>query len=53
MWVFMVIIGIFLIVHEEANKSVLTPKQHQKLLDMKPLADRDRELWEQVFGKKK
>lgn len=47
------IIGIAMIIWEEANKSVLTTKQQQKLLDMKPLADRDRELWEQVFGKKK
>lgn len=47
------IIGIAMIIWEEANKNVLTPAQQKKLLEMKPLADRDRELWEQVFGKKK
>lgn len=53
MWIIIVVIGIFLIVCEESNKGVLTPKQHQKLIDMKPLADRDRELWKQVFGNRK
>lgn len=53
MGIIIAIIGIAMIIWEEANKNVLTPAQQQKLLEMKPLADRDRELWEQVFGKKK
>lgn len=40
-------------IYDWLKQNVFTSKRDKKLLEMKPLADRDHELWEQVFGKKK
>lgn len=50
--IIIIIIGLFLIIWEDANKNVLTPKQQQKLLEIKPLIDRERQLREDLFGGK-
>lgn len=52
MGIIIVIIGLFLIIWEDANKNILTPKQQQKLLEMKPLIDRERQLREDLFSGK-
>lgn len=52
MGIIIVIIGIAMIIWEEANKNVLTPKQQQKLLEMKPLVDKERQLREDLFSGK-
>ena len=52
MGIIIVIIGLFLIVWEESNKNVLTPKQQQKLNEFKPLVDKERQLREDLFSGK-
>lgn len=52
MGIIIVIIGLFLIIREESSKNVLTPKQQQKLLEMKPLVDKERKLYEDLFSGK-
>ncbi len=52
MWIIIVIIGIFLIVHEEVNKNILTYKQQQKLNEFKPLVDKERQLRADLFSGK-
>lgn len=49
----MLLVIIVWAIYDWLKRNVFTSKQDKKLLEMKPLADRDRELWEQVFGKKK
>lgn len=52
MGIIIVVIGLFLIILEDANKNVLTPKQQQKLREMKPLVDKERQLREDLFSGK-
>lgn len=52
MSIIVIIIGLAMIIREEANKNVLTPKQQQKLLEMKPLIDRERQLRDDLFSGK-
>lgn len=50
--IIIIIVGLFYIIWEESNKNVLTPKQQQKLLEMKPLIDRERQLRDDIFSGK-
>ena len=54
MTILIIVIGLFLIIHEEANKNVLflTKEQREYLRIMKPLADKDRQLRENLFSGK-
>lgn len=45
-----VIIAIAMIIWEESNRNILTFKQQQKLLELKPLIDRERQLRENLFS---
>lgn len=52
MGIIIVIVGIVLIIWEESNKNVLTYKQQQKLNELKPLVDKERQLREDLFSGK-
>lgn len=52
MGVIVVIIVIAVIIWEESNKNVLSHKQQQRLMEMKPLIDRERQLREDLFSGK-
>ena len=54
MIILIIVIGLFLIIHEEANKNVLflTKERQEQLKIMKPLVDKDRQLREDLFSVK-
>lgn len=52
MTIIIMLIGLFLIIHEEANKNVLTltKEQRRHVEIMKPLAQKERQLREDLFN---
>ena len=52
MTIIIILIGLFLIIHEEANKNVLTltKEQHRHVEIMRPLAQKERQLREDLFN---
>ena len=49
MYLIVIVIMLFKIIYEESNRNVLTPKQ-QKIMAMKHLTDREKQLHDDVFS---
>lgn len=52
MTIIIILIGLFLIIHEEANKNVLTltKEQRRHVEIMRPLAQKERQIREDLFN---
>ena len=49
MWI-IIILAIFLIIRDEANRNVLTPQQRDKVMEYKPLVDAQKRLQDDLWS---